>query len=102
MKAIVFTQYGSPDGLEIKEIPKPTPKDDELLISIHASSINSWDWEFLNGSPFVNRLMFGILISLYALNACSDICVPSPLKSFKEFPDSMPYVGAFATHTEKL
>ena len=46
--------------------------------------------------------VFGILISLYALNACSDICVPSPLKSFREFPDSMPYVGAFATHTEKL
>ena len=61
MKAIVFTQYGSPDGLEIKEIPKPTPKDDELLIGIHASSINPWDWEFLNGSPFVNRLMFGLL-----------------------------------------
>ena len=46
--------------------------------------------------------VFGILISLYALNASSDICVPLPLKSFKEFPDSMPYVGAFATHTEKL
>ena len=46
--------------------------------------------------------VFGILISLYALNACSDICVPSPLISFKEFPDSTPYVGAFATHTEKL
>ena len=36
--------------------------------------------------------VFGILISLYALNARSDICIPSPLKSFKEFPDSMPYV----------
>ncbi len=46
--------------------------------------------------------VFGILISLYALNACSDICVPSPLKAFKEFPDSMPYVGAFTTHTEQL
>ena len=46
--------------------------------------------------------VFGILISLYALNARSDICVPSPLKSFKEFPDSMPYVGAFTTHTEQL
>jgi hypothetical protein len=46
--------------------------------------------------------VFGILISLYALNACSDICVPSPLKSFKELPDSMPYVGAFTTHTEQL
>jgi NADPH:quinone reductase-like Zn-dependent oxidoreductase len=61
MKAIVFTHYGPPDGLELKEVPKPTPKDDELLISVHASSINSWDWEFLNGIPFINRLMFGLL-----------------------------------------
>ena len=44
--------------------------------------------------------VFGILISLYALYACSDSSVLLPLKSFREFPDSMPYVGAFATHTE--
>ncbi len=44
--------------------------------------------------------IFGILISLYALNACPDICIPAPFKSFKELPDSMPYVGAFTTHTE--
>ena len=46
--------------------------------------------------------VFGILISLYALNACSDICIPSPFRSFKEFPDSMPYVGAFITHTQQV
>ena len=46
--------------------------------------------------------VFGILISLYVLNASSDICIPSPLKSFREFPGSMPYVGAFTTHTEQL
>jgi hypothetical protein len=46
--------------------------------------------------------VFGILISLYALNANPEICIPLPLKSFKEFPDSMPYVGAFTTHTEQL
>ena len=46
--------------------------------------------------------VFGILISLYALNARPDICIPEPLKAFKEFPDSMPYVGAFTTHTEQL
>lgn len=44
----------------------------------------------------------GILISLYALHASSDICMPLPFKAFREFPDSMPYVGAFATHTEQL
>jgi len=45
----------------LKDVPKPAPKDDELLIRIHASSINSWDWEFMNGIPFVNRLMYGLL-----------------------------------------
>jgi NADPH:quinone reductase-like Zn-dependent oxidoreductase len=60
LKAIVFAQYGPPDGLALKDVPKPTPKDDELLIRIHASSINSWDWELLNEIPFINRLMFGL------------------------------------------
>ncbi|MGI9286667.1 MAG: NAD(P)-dependent alcohol dehydrogenase [Pseudomonadales bacterium] len=61
MKAVVFTQYGPPDRLKLKEVPKPTPRDDELLIRVRASSINSWDWEYLNGVPFINRLMFGLL-----------------------------------------
>ena len=46
--------------------------------------------------------VLGILISLYALNARSENCVIEPLKAFKEFPDSMPYAGAFTTHTEQL
>jgi NADPH:quinone reductase-like Zn-dependent oxidoreductase len=61
MKVIVFRQYGTPDELQLEEVPKPAPKDDELLVHVHASSINSWDWEFLNGKPFINRLMFGLL-----------------------------------------
>jgi NADPH:quinone reductase-like Zn-dependent oxidoreductase len=61
MKAIVFTKYGSPDVLELKEVEKPTPKDDEVLIRVHAASINDWDWGALQGIPFVNRLIFGLL-----------------------------------------
>jgi NADPH:quinone reductase-like Zn-dependent oxidoreductase len=61
MKAIVFTKYGSPDVLELKEVPKPTPKDDEVLIRVHAASLNDWDWSALQGIPFVNRLIFGLL-----------------------------------------
>jgi len=44
----------------------------------------------------------GILISLYALHVQPEPCVLEPLKSFKDFPNSMPYIGAFATHTEHI
>jgi len=61
MKAIVYEKYGSPDVLELREIEKPTPKDNEVLVRVHASSINDWDWGLLRGTPFVNRLLFGLL-----------------------------------------
>ena len=41
MKAVVYTKYGSPDVLQLKEVEKPIPKDDEVLIKVHAASINS-------------------------------------------------------------
>ncbi len=46
--------------------------------------------------------VFGILISLYALNARPDDCITEPFKAFKEFPDSLPYTGAFISHTEQI
>ena len=61
MKAIVYQKYGSPDVLELQEIQKPTPKENEVLVKVHASSVNDWDWGLLRGTPFVNRLLFGIL-----------------------------------------
>ena len=61
MKAIVYHKYGLPDVLELQELDKPTPKDNEVLVKIHAAAINSWDWDLLRGTPFVNRMMFGIL-----------------------------------------
>ena len=61
MKASVFTKYGSPDVLQLKEVTKPVPWDDEILIKVHAASINSWDWELLRGIPYVNRLMAGLV-----------------------------------------
>ncbi len=61
MKAIVYTKYGSPDVLKLKEVEKPTPKDNEVLVKVHAASINDWDWGLLRGKPFMNRLFFGLL-----------------------------------------
>lgn len=60
MKAVVFTKYGSPDFLEFKEVEIPTPKQNEVLVKVKAASINSWDWELLKGTPFINRLVFGL------------------------------------------
>lgn len=61
MKAIVFTRYGPPDVLHLEEVARPQPGDREVLVKIHAASINSWDWDLLRGTPFVNRLMAGLL-----------------------------------------
>lgn len=61
MKAVVYERYGSPDVLEIKDIEKPAPKDNEVLVKVHAASINSWDWDMLTGRPLEYRLMSGLL-----------------------------------------
>jgi NADPH:quinone reductase-like Zn-dependent oxidoreductase len=59
MKAIICTKYGSPDVLQLEEVEKPAPKDDEVLIKIHAASINSRDWRMMRANPFFIRLMPG-------------------------------------------
>jgi NADPH:quinone reductase-like Zn-dependent oxidoreductase len=56
MKAIVYTEYGPPDVLQLKEVAKPVPTDDELLIKVHAVSINGSDREALIGKPLYVRL----------------------------------------------
>ncbi len=62
MKAIVFTKYGSPDVLELKEVEKPTLKDNEVLIKIYVASVNAYDWHFLTADIFLIRLMGGGLL----------------------------------------
>ena len=61
MKAMVYYEYGFPDVLELKDIEKPIIKNNEVLVEVHATSINWIDWHFLHGTPFLARLMSGLL-----------------------------------------
>lgn len=59
MKAIVYTQYGSPDVLQLTEVPTPRPGEGEVLVKVHATSLNAADRLALSGKPFIVRLSMG-------------------------------------------
>lgn len=59
MKAIVYTEYGSPDVLRFTEVAKPTPKDNEVLVEIRAAALNALDWRMMRGRPVLMRLAIG-------------------------------------------
>ncbi len=62
MKAIVYHNFGSPDVLRLEEVPKPVPNDDQVLVKVRAAAINPLDWHFMEGSPYIARLLgFGLL-----------------------------------------
>ncbi len=62
MKAIVYQEYGSPDVLRLQEVERPTLKDDQVLIRVHAASVNARDWHLLTADVFLVRLMGGGLL----------------------------------------
>ena len=105
MKAIVYTKYGPPEALQLKEVAKPTPKDDEVLIKVQAVSVNRSDWEGLRGKPLYARL--GELLSPRQQRLGSDIAgrvemAGRNVSRFKPgdevFGDILPRLGGFAEY----
>jgi NADPH:quinone reductase-like Zn-dependent oxidoreductase len=60
MQAFVYEEYGSPEVLELRDVEKPVPADDELLVRVHAASVNPFDWHMLTGVPYIARMQAGL------------------------------------------
>jgi NADPH:quinone reductase and related Zn-dependent oxidoreductases len=87
MKAIVHEKYGSPDVLQLNDVEKPTPKDDEVLIKVYAASVNKYDWHFLTADIFLIRLMGGGLLKPKNTRLGADVAgrVEAVGKNVKQF-----------------
>jgi NADPH:quinone reductase-like Zn-dependent oxidoreductase len=60
MKAIAYDRYGPPDVLELRDVDQPAAKDDEVLVRVHAASVNPADWHLMTGTPYIARLEAGL------------------------------------------
>jgi NADPH:quinone reductase-like Zn-dependent oxidoreductase len=88
MKAIVYTKFGPPEVLQLKEVEKPVLKDNEILIKVSAASVNAYDWRHLRADPFLIRLMGAGLLKPKHMILGADIAghveaVGSKVKQFK-------------------
>lgn len=87
MKGVILKGYGGPDALELRDVPSPTPKADQVLVQVQAASINDWDWEMLRGQSLVIRMLHGLFRPKVPILGCDIagrvVAVGEAVKSFR-------------------
>src|SRR3546814_461568 len=61
MKAAIYTRYGEPEVVSVRDVPRPVPRDNDVLVKVHASTVNRTDCGFRSAEYFISRLFSGLL-----------------------------------------